>query len=224
MNENYKWNNVSFNSMGIIIESTPIVSIPKHSFTEYVIPGRNGSLNEDNKTFDTISFSLDCHFNTDNVSDINALRKWLQGYGTLQLDNEKVYIGRISNAIPIEKVMNFRKFKIQFMLQPIARALNVTTVTSTSSFTADTYMDSYPIITLTASGNVTVILNDVTFTLSDTNGTYVLDCDAKVITKNGSNASNIMSGDFPKVISGGNSLNVVGSVSGFKIEYYKTFI
>lgn len=224
MNDNYKWNGISFRSKGIVIEKVPIVAIPIHSFTEYKIPGRNGTLVEDDKTFNTVSFSLQCHFDENNVVDINEIRKWLQGYGTLQLDDEKVYTGRISNTISFEKITNFRKFVIQFQLQPIARALTKTTVTSTSSFTADTYMDSYPIITLTASGNVTVILNDVTFTLSGASGTYVLDCEAKVITQNGSNASSIMSGDFPRVISGGNSLSVVGTVTGFTIEYYKTFI
>lgn len=224
MNNNYKWKGVTFNSKGIITEKVPVMPRAKHSFESYTIPGKSGFLTIDNKTYEPIAFSLECHFKEN--ANINEIRAFLDGYGELQLDDEKKYYGYISNSIDFEKIQNFRKFIIQFMLQPIAKALTATTVssTSTTTFTSDTYTNSYPKITLTASSQVTIALNNVSFTIYDANGTYVLDCEAKVITKNNVNQSGNMSGEFPYVKNGSNSLTITGTVSALSIEYYKTYL
>ena len=90
MNNNYKWNGVSFNSKGIIIEETPIMPKPKRSFTQYTIPGKSGYLAVDNKTYDSLPFTLKCHFKEGN-GNREEIASWLDGYGTLQIDNEKEY-------------------------------------------------------------------------------------------------------------------------------------
>ena len=225
MNSDYKWNGTSFNSMGIIIEKTPIPNKPKHSYTEYTIPGRSGYLAIDNKTYEPLLLSLECHLDTNNV-DMNEIRAWLDGYGELQINNERVYTGFISNAISFEKIMNFRKFIIQFTLQPIAKAVEATTVNalSLSTLAAETYTTTYPTITITGSGDISLSINGIEFTLDDADGTYVLDCDAKVITKNNINQSSIMSGEFPYIVDGDNSIVKSGTITALTIEYYKTFI
>lgn len=225
MNNNYKWKGESFNSKGIIIEKTPIANKPQHSYTQYTIPGRSGYLAIDNKTFEPIVISLECHLDNNNV-DINDIRAWLDGYGELQIDNEKKYTGFVSSAIPFEKVLNFRKFMIQYTVQPLAKAVTSTTVDASSiaSFSADTYATSFPKITITCTGDVSFSINNVGFTLADANGTYNLDCEAKVITKNGINQSNIMSGEFPYIVNGTNSIIKSGTISALTIEYSKMFI
>lgn len=224
MNENYKWKGFTFISKGVIIEKKPTITTANHSYTKYTIPGRSGMLVVDNKTYEPIPLSLECHFNSDNVN-INEIKSWLDGYGKLQLDNEKEYTGYISNNISFENVLNFRKFIVQFMLQPFAKALTPTTIsqTTTGTFDADTF-ETYPVISITCSGNVSVGLNGTNFTLTGADGTYVLDCEAKIITKNNVNQSSIMSGEFPKVINGNNSLTLSGTISALTITYYKTYL
>ena len=225
MNENYKWKGFSFISKGVIVEKTPIAPKPNHSFTEFNIPGRSGSLTIDNKKYDDFLLSMECHFNNNNVN-INDIKSWLDGYGKLQLDDEKEYTGKITNSIPFDKIINFRHFLVQFKLHPLAKALTPTTITQTTTgtFSAETYVETYPVITITCTGDVSVGLNGTTFTLDDADGTYILDCEAKIITKNGTNQSSIMSGDFPKVINGSNSLIVSGTISALEIKYYKTYL
>lgn len=225
MNENYKWNGVTFNSKGIIIEETPIIPKAKKNFTNYTIPGKSGFTSIDNKTYDSIPFTLKCHFK-DGVGNREEIAAWLDGYGTLQVDEEKEYKGQISNTIPFEKVTRFRKFPVQFLLQPIAQAVEPTIIsrTTTGSFDSDTYTDSFPIIRVTGSGTITIGLNGIQFTIYNASGEYILDCGAKVITNNGSNASNSMSGDFPKVINGSNALTVTGTVTALTIEYKKSYL
>ena len=226
MNNNYKWNGTSFNSMGIIIEKTPIPNKPKHSYNQYTIPGRSGYLAIDNKTFEPLFLSLECHFDTNNVADINELRAWLDGYGTLQLDDEKEYTGYISNSISFDKITHFRKFLIQFTLQPLAKATTATTINALSlaTISVDTYGYAYPKITITGTGDISLTLNGTQFTIYDADGTYVLDCEAKIITKNGINQSSNMSGNFPELKNGNNSLVKSGTITALTIEYYKTFI
>lgn len=225
MNENYKWKGETFNSKGVIIEETPIMTKPKRKFTQYTIPGKNGYMVMDNKTYEPIPFTLKCHYKEGNGNREN-ISSWLDGYGKLQIDNEKEYTGFISNSIPFEKVVRFRKFQVQFMLQPIAKAINSTIVNmiTTGTFNSDTYTDAYPTITLTGTGTITIGLNGTQFTIYDANGTYILDCEAKVITKNGANASGSMSGDFPRVINGNNALTVTGTVTALSIEYKKSYL
>lgn len=225
MNENYKWKGESFNSKGIIIEKVPTPNKPNHSYTQHIIPGRSGFLSIDNKTFDPLTLSIECHLKSDNV-DMNEIRTWLDGYGELQLDNEKKYTGYISNEIAFEKVMNFRKFIILFTLQPLAKAITSTTIDASniSSFVADTYTNVYPKITIAGSGDISLKLNGIIFTIYDADGTYILDCEAKVITKNGINQSMNMSGDFPYVINGTNEMLKTGTITALTIEYSKTFL
>lgn len=224
MNENYKWKGTTFFSKGVIIEKTPIVARANHSFTKYTIPGRSGNLIVDNKTYDEIPLSIECHFkNTD--GDINDIKSWLDGYGTLQLDSEKQYTGYVSSTIPFEQIVRFKKFVVQFMLKPFAKALLPTIVSRTTSgtFSASTF-ETYPTITITGSGTIGITLNGTSFTISNASGTYILDCEAKVITKGGVNQSNSMSGDFPKIINGTNSLTVSGTITAMDISYYKTYL
>ncbi len=225
MNENYKWKGYSFNSKGIIIEKTPIPNKPKHSYTQYTIPGRDGYLAVDNKTFEPLLLSLECHLDTNNVN-MNEIRAWLDGYGELQVDSERKYTGYISNAISFEKITNFRKFIIQFNLQPLAKAVTPTTVTITDqqSISSNTYTKTYPKITITGTGDISFSINNVGFTLHDADGTYLLDCEAKVITKNGVNQSSIMSGDFPYIINGTNPIIKSGTITSLTVEYSNTFI
>lgn len=226
MNDNYKWNNTTFNSKGIIIEKVPVIPRAKHEYTTYDIPGRSGFLTVDDKTYEGIPFSLECHFKES--ANINEIRAFLDGYGTLQIDNEKVYTGYISNQIDWEKISNFRKFIIQFMLQPVARALTQTTTTLTTGLNktlaiSDMYTNTNPTFEITASGNISVEWNDKTFNIYNADGTYILDCDAKVITKSGANASGSMSGDFP-VLKPSNTYSTTGTITSFKVKYYKPYL
>ena len=225
MNDNYKWNGVTFNSKGIIIESTPVIPKAKKRFTQYTIPGKNGFTSIDNKTYEPIPYTLKCHYK-EGIGNRDEIGAWLDGYGTLQIDDEKEYTGYISNTIPFEKVISFKKFPVQFMLQPIAKAVNATTINTTTpgTFDSDTYTDAYPIIRVTGTGNITIGLNGTQFTIYSASGEYILDCEAKVITKNGFNESANMSGDFPVVKNGSNQLTITGSVTALTIEYKKSYL
>lgn len=224
------WKGRDFKELGIIVEKTPEVSKANKRINIYEINGRNGFLSEDTGTYEAFSLSVECHVkDTANFDDIC---EYLDGYGTLSLDGNRQYTAVINNAIPFEKVLMFKKFIIQFLVNPICEDIESATynVTESPSVLAinNTYYDIEPMITLTCSGDVSITINNSkdnkTFYLNDTDGAYILDCKNKVITKAGVNSSNIMRGDFPKLVKGNNSISYTGTITQFKIEYRKTYL
>ena len=77
---------------------------------------------------------------------------------------------------------------------------------------------------IASSGDVEVTINNKSFTLNDTDGTYVLDCENKVITKDGVNASNIMLGDFPTFEVGENEIETEGTITSLTATYKKAYL
>lgn len=220
------WKKRNFNELGIIVEKTPKISKGKKRIDTFIIPGRNGFLSIDEGTYESFSLSLECHinkkFNLDDVCD------YLDGYGTLSLDGKREYTAIINNSVPFEKVLMFKKFIVQFLVNPICEDINSTIYNVESDDTVlnieDTYYEIDPILTITCEGNISVTINNETFHLDNANGTYILDCKNKVIAKDGVNASNIMIGNFPKLNKNLNTISYLGNIDDFKIEYKKTYL
>ncbi len=220
-----KWNNIDFKDKGIIVEKTPTISKGKKDIVTYTIDGRSGFLSVDKGTYQPFSVQVQCHAKeTANFDDIKA---FLDGYGTLTFDNQREYTAVVNNAIPFEKVQMFKSFAVQFMVNPIAHDITPTTINLLAddefTITGSTYAIE-PTITIEASGDVEVTINNKTFTLDDADGTYILDCQNKVITKNGLNQSSIMSGEFPTFQNGTNVVETTGTITTFSASYKKAYI
>ena len=113
------------------------------------------------------------------------------------------------------------------MVNPIAEKINATTknLTSLSTFSITTYSTIYPTLTIACSGDVSITINNKTFYLNDTNGTYTLDCKNKEIyDSNNVNKSGLMNGDFPTFINGTNSISTTGTITSITASYKETFL
>lgn len=223
------WNGIEFRTKGIIVENIPKISKGKKRIKTYEVEGRNGVLVVDNGTYDAFVCSLECHFDTDNFS-INSIKEFLDGYGTLSFDGITEYNAYIQNQIDFEKVAMFRKFVVQFLVNPISRDINATEFEveeNPSQLTINSTTNMYPIINLVGDGDVNITINNRTFYLYDLDPTltYTLDCDAKVIrNSDGLNCSNQMRYDFPYLSKGTNNISYNGTLSQFTISYKKTYL
>ena len=219
-----KWKGIDLSTYGIVVEKTPTISKGKKDIETYSVAGRNGFLSIDKGTYQPFSLQIECHAKeTANFDDIKA---FLDGYGTLSFDNEKEYTAIVNNAIPFEKVQMFKSFAIQFMVNPIAHDITPTTLTITDDFTiTGATARINPTLTLVASaGGADVLINGVEFTTSNEDATtYILDCENKVITKNGVNAASEMSGDFPYFKNGENTYEGTG-VESLTASYKKAYL
>ena len=219
-----KWKNIDFSAKGIVVEKTPTISKGKKNIETYTIDGRSGFLSVDKGTYQPFSLSIECHAKeTANFDDIKA---FLDGYGTISFDGVREYTAIVNNAIPFEKVQMFKSFVVQFMVNPIAHDINASTINLLGLETfniTDANVEMYPTITITASGDVSVTINNNSFTINDADGTYILDCENKVITNNGLNASNEMLGDFPTFVNS-NTIETDGTISALSATYKKAYL
>lgn len=219
-----KWKGIDLSTYGIVVEKTPTISKGKKRIETYSVEGRNGFLSIDRGTYEPFSLQVECHAReTANFDDIKA---FLDGYGTLSFDNEREYTAIVNNAIPFEKVQMFKSFAVQFMVNPIAHDITPTTLSITDDFTiTGATARINPTLTLVASaGGADVLINGVEFTTSNENETtYILDCENKVITKNGVNAASEMSGDFPYFKNGENTYEGTG-VESLTASYKKAYL
>ena len=219
-----KWKNIDFKDKGIIVEKIPTISKGKKNIETYTIEGRNGFLSIDRGTYEPFSLQIECHAKED--ANFDEIKAFLDGYGTLTFDGLREYTAIINNAIPFEKVQMFKSFAVQFMVNPIAHDINATTLTPSASFNiTGATANMYPTLTITAAaGGCEVNINGVEFTTSNESATtYVLDCENKIITKNGVNASSEMSGDFPYFKVGTNTYTGTG-VTSISASYKKAYL
>ena len=218
------WNGIEFRNKGIIVEKTPTISKAKKKINVYEIDGRNGFLSVDTGKYESFLVDVECHFHESANKD--EIKAFLDGYGTLTLDGEREYTAIVNNAIPFEKVQMFKSFVVQFMVNPIAHDITPTTISITDDFTiVGATAEIHPILTLeAAAGGAEVNINGVEFTTSnEESATYILDCESKIITKNGINASNEMLGDFPFFINGENTYQGTG-VTSLSASYKKAYL
>lgn len=219
------WKGIDLKSYGIIIEKTPALSKGKKNIDTLTIPGRNGFLTIDKGTYQPFVVSLECHARENaNYDNIKAL---LDGYGTLSFDGLREYTAVIQNAIEFSKALQFKRFPIEFLVNPISEDVISTTYTVLSSGSTLTITGAnapmYPILEITISGQTSFIVNGYSFSLS-TAGTYTLDCkNMVIIDSNDDNAANIMDGNFP-VLGNSNTITYDGNVTSFKIIYKKAYL
>ena len=220
------WKGIEFRNKGIIVEKTPDISKGEKRITTYDIPGRNGFLSVDEGTYNSFVVSVECHAREE--VNFNEICEFLDGYGTLSFDGEKEYTAIIQNAIPFSKVQMFKKFVIEFLVNPIAKDITPTEYVVSSSpseiVIENSFYEIKPTITLNCSGDVSVTINNQTFYLNDADGVYTLDCENKVITNMGLNASSSMVGDFPSLYAGTNVIEYTGDITSFVIEYKKSYL
>lgn len=219
-----KWNGIEFKNKGIIVEKTPTISKGKKDIEIYSVAGKSGFLSIDKGTYQPFSLQIECH--AKETANFDEIKAFLDGYGTLTLDGEREYTAIVNNAIPFEKVQMFKSFVVQFMVNPIAHDITPTTISITDAFTiVGATAEMHPILTLeAAAGGAEVNINGVEFTTSnEESATYILDCESKIITKNGINASNEMLGDFPFFINGENTYQGTG-VTSLSASYKKAYL
>ena len=222
-----KWNNTDLRSKGIIVEKIPTISKGKKKIEIMQIDGRNGFLSIDTGVYEPFPINLECHCTDD--ANLDEIKAFLDGYGTLSFDNERQYTAVIDNSIPFETILPvFKKFQISFLVNPIAEDITATEETITESPTTlniDTYADIYPTLEIACSGDVSISIGNDTFYLYSTDGTYTLDCKNKIIKDaNDLNSSGLMNGDFPTLKSGVNDISYTGTITSFKISYRKSYL
>ena len=221
-----KWNNRDLSELGIIVETIPTISKAKKKISVMQVEGRNGFVSIDTGAYEPFSITLECHCKE--TANLDEIKSFLDGYGTISFDNQRQYTAIINNAIPISTVLPiFKRFMINFLVNPIAEDITQTTINLLNEDSVDitTYATTFPILEIECTGNISVTINNTTFYLNGTDGTYTLDCKNKVIVdENGTNSSSLMLGDFPTFKNGSNIIYKTGTITTFTAKYRKSYL
>lgn len=223
MNNKIIWKNVDSTTIkGLLISELPPISKPKMRVQETTIDGIDGSIIEElgYESYDkSISIGLTRDY------DINEIIKYFSGTGNVVFSNEsdKYYKATIIDQVDYERLLRFRTANVRFRVQPFKYKLNEASVTLTKSgnVTNSGLETSKPRMTITGSGTIELKVNGNTlfsYTFPDGETSVVIDSEKQDAYVGAVLKNRNMSGEFPILNSGSNTIAWTGSVSKIVIE------
>ena len=221
MNDWFEFNGVRCTEHGIHVTEQPSIIRPSERVTFTNVPGRNGALTtlEGDDVYDDFILPISC-----TVSDISRLPDicaWLKGAGKLKLAARSggFYYARLANQIELTKVLRNhenRVFTLNFRCKPFLYVDQVEPITLTASGTFITNpgnVFSEPIITVSGSGEITLIVGMTIVELSDVDGEITIDSTLQEAYSGYTSMNNCMSGDFPTLPPGSSTISWTGNVT-----------
>lgn len=209
---------------GILIAAAPQRIRPERRVEYITIPGRNGMLTQDEKTYEPYTLSLEC--STRGSERLDEIVAWLDGAGELILSTEpeKVYQAAIYNKIAISDVIYlYNSFLLQFRVQPFKYSVNA--VNDALELTAPTTIrnrgtaESEPLLTIYGSGDVVLQINEDAFPLYGVEGSITIDSERMEVFKGNANQNGKYGGtEFPKFAVGENTISWIGTVTKVEIQ------
>ena len=163
---------------------------------------------------------------------IPEIAGWLRGSGTVTFANRDggFYYARIINQIPFEKILRgnpHRTFAVNFRCKPFWYEADVPVKNiqpasgSTSGYVTmqnPGNVPAEPIITVSGSGEITLIVDMTIVELSDVNGEITIDSVLQEAYSGDIPMNNCMSGDFPTLPPGRSTISWTGNVSYLKVQ------
>jgi len=232
MNDWFEWNGVRCTDYGIYVTEQPTPTIPEERVTFTNIPGRSGALTtlEGDYVYEDMVLTATCVLSDpDRIPEIAG---WLRGSGTVTFANRDggFYYARVTNQIPFEKILRgnpHRAFAVNFRCKPFWYEADVAPKNilpasgSTSGYVTlqnPGNVPSEPIITVTGTGEITLIVDMTIVELSDVNGEIVIDSVLQEAYSGTESMNSCMSGDFPTLPPGNSTISWTGNVTYLKVE------
>lgn len=225
----FSWNGVRCTEYGVYVTELPPPTIAAERVTFTDVPGRSGSLTtlEGDYVYDDLVLTVTCVIS--DPSRISEIAGWLQGSGTVTFANRDggFYHARVINQISFEKILRgnpHRTFAINFRCKPFwyeqaPQSINIATGSgSSSSVTNPGNVPSEPIITLTGTGEITLIVGMTIIELTDMSGSITIDSTLQEAYNGAYSMNSHMSGDFPVLLPGVNMVSWTGNVSSIRLE------
>lgn len=228
-------NKNSYEDFGVLVKTRPSIPLPERNVTYIEIPGRDGSLTEDDDTYKNITISVDCFiFDENYLSErIEDIKGWLTRVKSDLVFSHKPnikYIGQVVNSMEIMETLKVvNEFTITFNCEPYNYPVFNPLIEVEEQ---DTKIDniftrvSKPTITIFGTGNITLNIKDywgeiqtVSFTSVDDHIT--IDSALMECYKDDTLCNDKMIGDFPVLGLGENYISWTGNVQ--KIEILTNF-
>lgn len=216
----------SYTDYGILITNRPSIPSPKRRITNVVVPGRNSSLRFDENTYDDITITVECSLKQDSlISKIDDIKGWLIGTGESSLifdfQGDKEYRSQVVNAIDFTQAYKiFSRFVIVFNCQPFKYAVDNSSINLISADKIANLGTIYsePIIKVVGNGDITLNIKSQTIKFKGITDHIILDSlQQNAYNQSGENLNNKVTGEFPVISVGDNSISWSGNVSKVEI-------
>ena len=226
MQDFFLWNGMDCRTYGIHVSEQPPITIPLERSTQTNVPGRPGSLTqlEGDDVYDDMLLTAACFIS--DPARIPSIAAWLRGSGIVTFANRMggYYKARIANQIPFEKVLRGNphcSFAVNFRCYPffyINAVADITVITTGTVITNPGSVYAEPKIQVFGNGNVTLMIGTQIVELQNIENSITIDSVLQEAYKEntvgtGTLQNEKMSGEFPVLKPGANTISWTGNVS-----------
>ena len=225
------YNGIDSRQLGVVIEKLPDFHRAARRYEQNEVPGRSGVVMTDTGAYETYQTTLEV--NTFGV-DLHTVYAWLRGEGWLISSDEPDYMAYVYMYPQVDD-SRFRAsgsaydtLTVQMIVEPFLRQVTESTVimSAQGSFPGQGHEPSDPVLTVTGSGDVRVVVNDRAVLIDSLSGDMVIDCGAGVAyqTINGADVfcgtQVTLEDGWPQLQPDGetNSVSWTGSVTQVRIQ------
>ena len=223
------FNNKSSADCRIQVAHPPGYAYPERDYTVTHIPGRNGDIIQDNGCYKNVERTYEVSFdapNEDFATYANAVSAWLHsttGYARLEDSYEPNYyrMATYQESNIFENLYNQAgTATIVFECKPqrfLKTGDNTITIQNSLTIMNPTGFEAYPLFKVTGtSGVLTVNGNSITFASID--DFVMLDCELQDAYKENINKNSTISGTFPVLKTGSNTISWTGDISSVTMK------
>ena len=223
------FNNKSSADCRIQVAHPPGYAYPERDYTITHIPGRNGDIIQDNGCYKNVERTYEVSFdapNEDFATYANAVSAWLHsttGYARLEDSYEPNYyrMATYKESNIFENLYNQAgTANIVFECKPqrfLKTGDNTITIQNSLTIMNPTGFEAYPLFKVTGtSGVLTVNGNSITFSSID--DFVMLDCELQDAYKETTNKNSTVSGTFPVLKPGSNTISWTGDISSVTMK------
>lgn len=119
----------SYDDFGLITTKTPSIPMPQRRVTNVEIQGMNGTLTQDDGTYDDITITVDFSVISDNIPlAAQQIKAWLaggQGKLIISSDSDYYYVAEVVNKFDIaQSIMTLGEFTVVFNAKPFKKSLD----------------------------------------------------------------------------------------------------
>ena len=223
------FNNKSSADCRIQVAHPPGYAYPERDYTITHIPGRNGDIIQDNGCYKNVERTYEVSFdapNEDFATYANAVSAWLHsttGYARLEDSYEPNYyrMATYQESNIFENLYNQAgTATIVFECKPqrfLKTGDNTITIQNSLTIMNPTGFEAYPLFKVTGTSGVLTV-NGNSITLSSIDDFVMLDCELQDAYKETTNKNSTVSGTFPILKPGSNTISWTGGISSVTMK------
>ena len=223
------FNNKSSADCRIQVAHPPGYAYPERDYTITHIPGRNGDIIQDNGCYKNVERTYEVSFdapNEDFATYANVVSAWLHsttGYARLEDSYEPNYyrMATYQESNIFENLYNQAgTATIVFECKPqrfLKTGDNTIAIQNSLTIMNPTGFEAYPLFKVTGTSGVLTV-NGNSITISSIKDFVMLDCELQDAYKENINKNSTISGTFPVLKPGSNTIRWTGSISSVTMK------